>query len=276
MGILFGIIQSLLLLPMPLRILIELVIMTILMIPLMGLVKCGLGIVVKVLKLLNKLITMITRNLVCRIGKRSKNVYDWDEKMGELGGTIDHCLGDSVAWLKHCKTRQLIKNKKILCLLVIIYFLAIIPVFPLKNFIDEYYLDLFYSINKIFTTNEIYLGKKSEGYPPLIKWEQREKDSVEVILEIDSEQAKNVDAEERICVLLNKDIYVANIRETPELYGETLDTVSREDIIIYQMEYVYDGERYWLKVIVESKNNLSGWISSKVIEKSIIDSLKLQ
>ena len=120
------------------------------------------------------------------------------------------------------------------------------------------------------------MGKKSEGYPPLIKWEQREKDSVEVILEIDSEQAKNVDAEERICVLLNKDIYVANIRETPELYGETLDTVSREDIIIYQMEYVYDGERYWLKVIVESKNNLSGWISSKVIEKSIIDSLKLQ
>ena len=65
--------------------------------------------------------------------------------------------------------------------MVIIYFLAIIPVFPLKNFIDEYYLDLFYSINKIFTTNEIYLGKKSEGYPPLIKWEQREKDSVEVI-----------------------------------------------------------------------------------------------
>ena len=70
MGILFGIIQSLLLLPMPLRILIELVIMTILMIPLMGLVKCGLGIVVKVLKLLNKLITMITRNL--ELGKGVK------------------------------------------------------------------------------------------------------------------------------------------------------------------------------------------------------------
>lgn len=69
---------------------------------------------------------------------------------------------------------------------------------------------------------------------------------------------------------------VLEFRETPELHGETLGTVSREDTIIYQMEYVYDGERYWLKVTVESKNNLSGWISSKVIEKSIIDSLKLQ
>lgn len=80
MGILFGIKQNLLLLTMPLRILIELVIMAVLMIPFMGLVKWGLGIVVKVMKLLNKLITMITRNLICRIGKGSKNVYDWDEK----------------------------------------------------------------------------------------------------------------------------------------------------------------------------------------------------
>lgn len=276
MGVLFGIIQNLLLLPMPVRILIELVIMAVLMIPLMGLVKRGLGIIVKVLKLLNKLSTTITRNLICRIGKRSKNVYDWDEKMGELGGTIDQCLGGTVVWLKHCKARQLIKNKKILCLLVIIYFLAIIPVFPLKNFIDESYLDPFYSINKVFIAIEKYLGKKSEGYPPLIKWERGEKDGAEVILDIDGEKAKNVNMEERICVLLNKDTYVAYIRETPELHGETLGTVSREDTIIYQMEYVYDGERYWLKVIVESKNNLSGWISSKVIEKSIIDSLELQ
>lgn len=160
--------------------------------------------------------------------------------------------------------------------MVIIYFLAIISAFQLKNFIDESYLDPFYSINKVFTAIEEYFGKKSEGYPPLIKWERREKDGAEVILDIGGPQAKNVNMEERICVLLNKDTYVAYVRETPELHGETLGTVSREDTIIYQMEYVYDGERYWLKVTVESKNNLSGWISSKVIEKSIIDSLELQ
>lgn len=32
--------------------------------------------------------------------------------MGELGRTIDQYLGGTVAWLKHCKARQLIKNKK--------------------------------------------------------------------------------------------------------------------------------------------------------------------
>jgi len=40
--------------------------------------------------------------------------------------------------------------------------------------------------------------------------------------------------------------------------------------------YEHDGSRYWLKVIVETKDGREGWISGKIIEQEILDLLDLQ
>lgn len=273
MRIIFGIIGVFLSLPMPLRVLVELSGVTVLSMPVCVLLKWIFAIILEVLRMLNKFFTMTNRYLICKICRNSRNVYVWDEKIGRLGGKIDRILADCIVWLKKCKVWKILKNRISLCLLLIIYVLAILPSIPLERVINDYYLEPFYGVSEVFANAEGYLKEKAEDYPPLFILRENEQDVAEEAIQ---EQLGTEDVGERFYLLLNSDISFANIRQSPELDSEKVGTVSKEDVIIYENEYKHDSERYWLKVIVESQNNLSGWISAKVIEKSVIEKLNLQ
>ena len=78
-----------------------------------------------------------------------------------------------------------------------------------------------------------------------------------------------------VYLMLNEETYYANVRETADANGNKCVIVSKEDKILYQNEYKYDGERYWLKVKVESQDNQEGWMSANILDRGIVDLLNL-
>lgn len=267
-----GIIKNILLLPLPLRIVVELAIAVILAALIWMLFKWIPAFLLKILGGLNELVTLINRQLLCVFEKKSSKVYDWDEKIAIAGRKIDLCLHNAVAWVKKLNAGQILKSKKSICVLIVIYFLAILPSIPLKYILDEYYLEHLYGINRMFTRVENWADEKFEGYPPLINYQRRAgNDDSETLEEPYVEVVKIY-----TILQLDSDTAYANIRETPEMDGSKVGLVSREDTIVYQNEFSYDNERYWLKVVVESQNNMEGWISANIIESSIVDELNLE
>lgn len=273
MRILCGIIRSFLLLPFPLKVIVEFAFILILASAVWIFLRWIPVIVIKVLEVLNKLLTMANRQLLCVIFGKNKNVYDWDEKIGRLGQKIDYRLNIKSAWLKESNWRQILKSKKCIVILVTVYFLAILPYLPIKNVINEYYFEHISVVNKMFVRMEKWMEEKTEGYPPLINYTKPLKNTEDAI---NLEQPYIEFAEERILLQLNRDTSYANVRETPEMEGRKLCVVGRDDTMVYQSEYMYDNERYWLKVIVESQNSMEGWISSRVLETNIVNELNLQ
>lgn len=272
MHILWGIIQNYLLLPAPLRIFVILGLITFLLLLTWKLTKYIPVFIIVLLSVLNKLVTMVSRRLICTIGRKSPHVYTWDEKIGKSGRTRDDRLNRGIAWLQKSTWRQIL-NAKFLLILGLIYILAILPNLPLQNIIDEYYIEHMYGVNSIFTRFEKMLEEKAEGYPPIIdcsKWNNKPSNdvvpSVKPMTETDAYP---------VYLQLNQSTYYAYVRESPEKAGAEVCIVGRDDTLIYQNEYVSEKDRYWLKVLVESNNNLEGWISSKVIESSILDELNL-
>lgn len=267
----WGIIQNYLLLPSPLRIIIALVFIVAILLFIWNFIKYIPILTIMLLIVLNKFVTMVNRRLICTIGKKNQNVYNWDEEIGRFGRTIDSHLNISIDWLKKSTWHQLL-SKKCICILTIIYLLAIFPSLPLKYVIDEYYLEHMYGINRVFVHFEKILEEKAEGYPPIFDLPQFKGDSDQVI---HREEPPTETEKRQIFLQLNQSTYYANVRESPAKSGEKVCVVGRDDTLVYQNEYISDSERCWLKVIVESQNNLEGWISSKVIDNSILNELNL-
>lgn len=267
-----GLIKSLLLLPLPLRIVVELAIAVIVLAFVWIFFKWIPAFLLKILGELNKLMTLVNRQLLCIFEKKSPNVYELDEKFAALGRAIDLCLNNGVVWVKELRVRQILKNKKSICILIMVYFLAILPSVPLKYIIDEYYLEHLYGINRMFTQIENWADEKFEKYPPILNYQGKPESEDNQTPEQPYIEAVKI----HIILQLSPDTAYANIRETPEMAGSKIGIVGREDIIVYQNEFSYDNERYWLKVIVESQNNMEGWISANIIESSIVDELNLQ
>lgn len=274
MRVLFGIIRLFLEWPEAIRRLLELIILLIVVLLLWPLIKHIFIFVLKFFRVFNMLLVLAARFLIGKLRGWSRNVYNWDEKVGKIGGDINDFYESGIKWLQDCKRSKLLLRKSTILALIVLYFMAILPVFHLDNIFNEYYLETFYYFNQIFAYAEDTLLQKAEEYPPLFK-EKEEMTEEVAYIEIESEEPVEEEIPS-IQLMLGKDIYYANVRENAFRTAPVICVVSKEDIFLYQNQYEFDGERYWLLVMVESQDNKTGWISHKVIDDEIISSLNLE
>jgi len=274
MRVLFGIIRFFLEWPMPARRLLELVFILLIFSLLWPIIKYLIIFAFKVCKLFNRLTTSVIRSLICKLGSWNRNVYSWDEKTGKTGGCIDGFYDKKIKWLQKSKARNFLLKKTILTVIVILYALMIFPIFHLDNIFEEYYIETFYFLDKMFANMEDVLTQTAEQYPPLFR-EKEKSVAEEEPVEFESGELMAEDAVP-VQLMLRADTYYANIRENASITSAAVCVVSKEDIIFYQNQYIYDGERYWLSVKVESQDNRIGWISHKVLEDDIIFLLQLK
>lgn len=199
--------------------------------------------------------------------------YIWDEKIGNRGAKNNIWLSDKCSGLRQSKTKDILHTRTMRIILLCVYIVSILPIFHLEKYIPEPYISQVYVANHLLAKIETRLTSGIENYPPFWIKENTEETLVEVVSEEIQEEE-----EEKIPVYLklNESTSYANVRESADIHSESLCVVSNEDEMLYQDIYEYDLERFWLKVILPSKSNLEGWISSKVIEPEIIDNLDLQ
>lgn len=195
----------------------------------------------------------------------------WDEKIGIVGRAVKNSFVKA-GHISEYKAKEVFMKKIGIIIIVIIYFAAIFPELGLRNIMDDYYFERLCAVNKVFAGMEGFLAKTAGDYPPLfIKMEKAEESSEEVMA-VSEEVKPDPDP---VYLMLNEETYYANVRETADANGNKCVIVSKEDKILYQNEYKYDGERYWLKVKVESQDNQEGWMSANILDRGIVDLLNL-
>ena len=267
----FGIWKLVLMLPLSIRVLLEILIIVGIIALIWPVLKYVFIFIAKLLQLMNKCILGGIRYLLCRFAKSSTNIHEWDEKIGERGRKIDDWLASKEITYKKRKFKDILKINSIVIAFGIIYIAAILPEFKLERLITESYLEEIYFVNKMFCNMESKLTEGIENYPDLFKKpERKEEEKQKETINDDEEEEQAL-----VCLVLGEGTSYANIRKSAALDGERLCTVSKEDRIVYQNIYEYDNERYWLKVTVESQNAMEGWISSKVIDEEVLRMLNL-
>ena len=163
-------------------------------------------------------------------------MLDWAfKKMGETGGGRKHPM-----------------LKKVFVLApVVIYFLAVFVDLSVAGRISEEYLGGAENIKTFFLQLETMLSKGYEQYPPLF---------------VQAEEYE--DEREPIHILLNdRGKSGSNLRSEADLSdkGNIIGIVNKDSEILYRDEWVYDGERYWIRVYVPAKD-LEGWLSGKLVD----------
>lgn len=195
--------------------------------------------------------------------------YDCDKKIADRGRRGEN-------WLKAKQTKIIADGRKgffrkkiVWIIFICAYVIAILPVFQLEQYIQGNDIAGLYRVNRFFTDAEAWLTRGIENYSPF--WIQ-ETDTMEVLVE-EQEMEEEL---QPVRLELNENTTFANIREEADIHSRSLYAVSGEDEILYQHIYEHDSERFWLKVIISSHDDLEGWISANVIEPEIVDSLDLQ
>lgn len=263
----YGIWKLVLMLPLPLKILLELLVIIGILTLIWPIIKYIIVFIIQVLILLNKCILGGARYFFCYFARKSAEAHNRDEKIGERGRKIDNRLQLKAKAYKNSKRSDFLKKKSTIIILSIIYIAAVLPAFKLEKMIEEYYLDNIYFVNKIFSGIESKLTGGIENYPDLFKEPEKEQEEI-IIVEEEIEQ-------EPVYLILEEGTTYANIRGDADLNSMSVCVVSKEDQIIYQNIYEHDDERYWLKVTVVSQNNVEGWISAKLIDQEILNTLNL-
>lgn len=264
----YGLWKLIIILPLPLRVLVEIVTAMLLLAIIWPIAKRVLGFLLKVLMLVNRGFWGGVRYVICFVAQKNVKVYEWDEQIGKQGSRSNSWLQARVENLSRSRGRNIFKKKRILIMLFILYLVVILPSFRLERFLSEYYLEYIYFVNSKYMDVESKLSEGIESYPDLFIPPE--------VTEVVAMEDKTDPIQETIYLVLKKDISFANVREEANIDSESICVVSSEDQIAYQNVYEHDGSRYWLKVIVETKDGREGWISGKIIEQEILDLLDLQ
>lgn len=265
----FGIWKLILMLPFPLKVLVELLIVILLIGLIWPALKYVFVFVIRILLVLNKIVLGGTRYLLCHFARNSIRVHEWDEKTGEKGRRIDNLLRTKEQTCKNSKFRDIIKKGSVVIVLAVIYIVIVLPEFKLERIITDSYLENVYAVSRAFSDLESRLTEGVEDYPNLFKEQKMKQEEIEAV----------ADEEETVLPLiylsLDAETFYANIRKNPSLDSKSICTISKDDQLAYQEIYEFDGKRYWLKTVVETQNNVEGWISSKVIDQETLNILGL-
>lgn len=270
MGLHYGFWNIMLLFPVAIRLLIEILVVTgiilvfwpVLKYILVALVQIGIGLNYFILGGLKRILPMLPW----------KGKYVWDEKMAKRGGKNDIWLREKRSGIRKSKIGDVLKKKTLWVIICCFYVVAILPVFQLGQFIPKHFIDGLYSVNRFFVSVETKLTAGIEDYPPF--WIKDEEEAVGTAAAY--EEDSPVELMEPIPLELDKNVSYANVRESADMQGDRICIISREDEILYQHIYEYDEERYWLKVTLPSQANVEGWISAKVIAPEIVETLDLR
>jgi len=153
--------------------------------------------------------------------------------------------------------------------IVIIYFLAVFVDLPVSKFLSEYYLSELEDVKTFFQRFEVMLSEGHEQYPPLFVRAEPEKaeETMEEIVEPEEEGPIYIQLNER-----GKN--GSNIRSETDLDNDSnvVGGVNRDSQILYRNEWLYDGERYWIRVYVPDAD-IEGWLSGNLVESAQLEEL---
>lgn len=270
MGLHYGFWNIMLLFPVVIRLLIEVFAIALFVILLWPIDKYLLIILVQFGKGLNYFILGGIRFIlpIFPVGRK----YILDEKIAKRGERNNIWLQGKLDEMQRSKIKDVF-HKKITWIIVVCFYVgALFPFFHLEKYVPEHCINCLYSINHFFVGIETKLIAGIDNYPPFwIREKEAEAEPAEYVEETQIEEVK-----ETVYLKLNEETIYANIRADAGMQGDVLCTVSKEDEILYLYVYEYDSERYWLKVSLPNHGSLEGWISTKVIDSEIIETLDLQ
>lgn len=270
----YGFWNIMLLFPEAIRLLIEVLVSALLVIVFWPISKYIFIILAQFIKSLNYLVLGSIRFILIIFPVERK--YKWDEEIAKRGKRNNIWLLKKIDDIRKSKRKDVLHKKTAWILVSCFYIGALFPFFHLDKYVSERYVNYLYSINHFFVGIETKATVEIDNYPPFwVREEEAEAELAEYVEETQIEEEK-----EPIYLKLNAETTYANIRADAGMYDNILCMVSKEDEIcyeyVYEYDYEYDSGRYWLKVTLPNHDNLEGWISSKLIEPEIIETLDLQ
>ena len=239
--------KSLYLLDWPIRFLIELMIFLVLLFGVIKLIK-QIGKMFQLKVKVVKVCAWFVSEFVYLIGKNSTWAIEIDDKIMKWGS-------QAVYEKKH--TKRFSVKATVIVVSIGIYIMAVLADFPVTENLQGYYLTPFIKTRNFFQDIENYLSKGFEAYTPLFEW-------------------KAVEKEELIYLSLNERGFAgSNVRYEPSLESDIAGEVNGKVEIIYQGEWINDGERNWIKVYIPDAS-IEGWISGALIESTQLDAILFQ
>ncbi len=270
-SIYYAIWSVVLILPMPLKILAELILLILAAAISWFFLKYLLFAASKLLFILNIVVLGGSRWLIGKLFDKKEQAYLWDERIGHAGQVVAQWLNEKGKNVTKLKFFHLLCKKAVLILLGFVYLAAILPAFKLEKFVSDYYIDNLYSVNRMFGNLEKKATKNKKDYPSFLEIADKEKQKKKK-----AKKKKKEAAENAIYLVIKEDLQNANLRESPSIEGTELCILSQDDQIIYLNTFESDSERNWLKVTVPTRDNIEGWVSERVIREDIIATLNLQ
>lgn len=236
--------QSLYLLDWSIRFLIELIIFLVLLFGVISLIKQ----IEKTFQLKVKFVIVcawFASEVVYLIGKGSTWAVDIDDNIMKWGREAAY----EKKYKKHFSVKAIA-----MAVSIVVYFMGIFSELPVAENLQGYYLTPFIKTRNFFQGIESSLSKGYEAYAPLFEW-------------------KEVEKEEVIYLSLNERGFAgSNIRHEPSLESNIAGEINGEVEIIYQGEWINDGERNWIKVYIPDAS-IEGWISGALIESTQLDAI---
>lgn len=225
---------------------------------------------IRILEILNTALFGGFRYLLVFLGHGNEKAYEWDEKLGKTGRNIRDRLSQSGKNIQTNKKRIFLYKKATWVILVLVYLLSLLPYSGMDRFINLYYLEDFYFVNRFFTNMEETLTKGKDHYPELFVGK---KQSVALAGEDAAAEAEAASGGQEFYLTLNEATSYANVREEAGTGGRAFCKVSKEDVLVYQNEAQEVEGRLWLKVKVVSQDDKIGWISTKVLPEDVVQEL---
>lgn len=232
----------------PIRLLIELIITTVLILVILNIFeKTKVFSLVKIIIMTFFVIFMT--NIVYFILRTSDRAKDIDCKIEEWGRKVVH-------------TQYRLPRKMIFACMTVVYIMAIFVDTPIANCINSKYLGSFNSIKKLCIIVESKLAGDTEMYQVAI-----------------TELNKNENTEKSIS---NQMIYInlnelgkngTNVRAEPTLDASIIGWVNQDSEIVYDNDFKFDGQRYWIYIKVIGESSINGWISGKLIEEEQLNQI---
>lgn len=208
-----------------------------------------------------------------------RNDNKFDEKIRRLGRGNNLVLKKKCRKIMRSKENLLMHSKHTWKVLIFVSLWAVLPLFSLEDYISYNALTKMYSLNHFFVNAEKRLTQGIENYPPF--WNEDTTSQVfaetetESEPETGSEESAEDTAQSPVYLKLNSATYYAYVREAADLKSKSIQIVSKDDVLLYEHIFENDSERFWLKVSLPDYG-LEGWISERVIDAEIMDTLDLQ
>lgn len=209
-----------------------------------------MGKLLKVKRLLVILVVLFITKVLSLIGRNREWAYRADERVNEWGKKqID----------KPFKIEK--KAKRIILIgICLIYFLAVLPDLPIRNFLDDSLVEKVSVFKEGLLSWEKTISSGYTNYTPIFP----EKETKEEI------PAQKIE-KQRYIRLRKKGKKKVKIYKKPSSKSKVIKKAQNEKMR-YRNEYRKRGKRYWIKVYLVRKKE-EGWILSDVIEKKQVNEI---